>query len=141
MQYQIRYVVQKSEDGVLWHDVAQCASEEEAEEELKELESRQSEELTIIMRAGCNVNKELDAIRNKITELGGDIKTFEEEGIKTLAYEIQGEYRAEWYFYTLDLPKENVVKLSSWLNISNNILRYLLIKADTRKADLNEKGA
>lgn len=33
-QYQIRYVVQESEDGVLWHDVADCMAEEEAVEEI-----------------------------------------------------------------------------------------------------------
>lgn len=139
MKCQIRYVVQKSEDGVLWHDEALCMSEEEAEETLKELENRQPEELTIIMRAGCDVYTELNEIRDKITELKGSINTFEAEGIKTLAYTIQGEYRAEHYFYTLDLPQENVAKLGSWLNLRNNVLRYLLIKADTRWAK-KEKG-
>ena len=43
--YQIRYIVQESEDGVLWHDLMDCASEEEAVKEMillqnKELERR-----------------------------------------------------------------------------------------------------
>lgn len=133
MKYQIRYLVQKSEDGVLWHDEAVCMSEEEAEETLKELENRQPEELTIIMRAGCDVNTELNEIRDKITELKGSIKTFEAEGIKTLAYTICGEYRAEHYFYTLDLPQDSVAKLGGWFNTRKNILRYLLIKTDERR--------
>ena len=33
-RYQIRYIVQESEDGVLWHDLADCASEEEAIDEV-----------------------------------------------------------------------------------------------------------
>ena len=37
MKYQIRYIVQSSKDGVLWHDVADCMSEEEAIETIKEL--------------------------------------------------------------------------------------------------------
>lgn len=32
--YQIRYIVQESEDGVLWHDLTDCACEEEAVEEV-----------------------------------------------------------------------------------------------------------
>lgn len=32
--YQIRYIVQESEDGVLWHDLMDCASEEEAVDEV-----------------------------------------------------------------------------------------------------------
>ena len=39
-QYQIRYVVQGSNDGVLWHEVANCMSEEEAVEEIEELVGR-----------------------------------------------------------------------------------------------------
>lgn len=38
-QYQIRYVVQESKDGVLWHDVADCMSEEEAVQEVIELQN------------------------------------------------------------------------------------------------------
>lgn len=38
-QYQIRYVVQGSNDGVLWYEVANCMSEEEAVEELNELQN------------------------------------------------------------------------------------------------------
>lgn len=40
MKYQIRYIVQQSEDGVLWEDVADCICEEEALEEIKELKER-----------------------------------------------------------------------------------------------------
>lgn len=36
MKYQIRYVVQESKDGVLWRDVADCMSEEEAIEEIED---------------------------------------------------------------------------------------------------------
>ena len=35
-KYQIRYIVQESTDGVEWHEVADCMSEEEALEEIKE---------------------------------------------------------------------------------------------------------
>lgn len=36
MQYQIRYLVQSSKDGVLWHDEAVCMALEEAEDYIKE---------------------------------------------------------------------------------------------------------
>lgn len=39
-QYQIRYIVQESDDGVLWHDVADCMSEEEAVQEVIELQDK-----------------------------------------------------------------------------------------------------
>lgn len=43
-QYQIRYVVQESTDGVLWRDVADCMSEEEAVGEVIELNDKQLKE-------------------------------------------------------------------------------------------------
>lgn len=42
-QYQIRYVVQESEDGVLWHDLIDCASEEEAVDEVIVLQGTELE--------------------------------------------------------------------------------------------------
>lgn len=40
-QYQIRYVIRESTDGVLWHDVADCICEKEAVEELIELQDNE----------------------------------------------------------------------------------------------------
>ena len=40
-QFQIRYVVQESVDGILWRDVADCASEEEAVAEVVELQDNE----------------------------------------------------------------------------------------------------
>ena len=42
-RYQIRYIVQESEDGVLWHDLMDCASEEEAVEEVIVLQGTELE--------------------------------------------------------------------------------------------------
>ena len=39
-QYQIRYIVQESDNGVLWHDVADCICEEEAVQEVIELQDK-----------------------------------------------------------------------------------------------------
>ena len=39
-QYQIRYIIQESDDGVSWHDVADCMSEEEAVQEVIELQDK-----------------------------------------------------------------------------------------------------
>lgn len=40
-QYQIRYIVQESNDGVLWHDLMDCMSEEEAVQEVIMLQDNQ----------------------------------------------------------------------------------------------------
>lgn len=43
-QYQIRYIVRESTDGVLWRDVADCICEEEAVAEIIELNDKQLKE-------------------------------------------------------------------------------------------------
>ena len=45
MEYQIRYVVQASKDGVLWRNVADCMSEQEAIEEINELKGAKCDTL------------------------------------------------------------------------------------------------
>lgn len=148
MQYQIRYVVQESEDGVLWHDVCDCASEEEAEEEMivkqqEELERRAKEsgqattmteyQLTLCLRAGCLTAEERDRVVAYIEKIGGKIKEEENAGIKTLCYSVEGEARAEFRYFTIDLPKNMERTLEHWFAVEHNVLRYLIIQVDPKR--------
>lgn len=106
-----------------------CDIARENEEELK----RQTYELTLIMRAGCDYFAELAKIEEYIKGQEGKIESKELEGIKTLPYEILGERRAEYCFYEIDLPKDNYDKITQYLNVQHAVLRFLLIKQDERK--------
>lgn len=55
------------------------------------------------------------------------------DGRKRLAYSIQGREWGLYLFYELDIDRDKVSELSSRLNINDNVLRYLLVRADTRK--------
>lgn len=90
-------------------------------------------ELTLIMRAGCDVYVELDKITDQIKELGGDVVRKEYEGVKRLAYEISGEARGDYNYFVVDIPKENVAPLANKLEINDKVLRFLLISPDNRK--------
>lgn len=54
------------------------------------------------------------------------------DGVKRLAYEIQGEDYALYLFYELELEGGEATRLADLLNIDDRILRYLLVKQDTR---------
>ena len=145
MQYQIRYIVQKSEDGVLWHDVADCASEEEAEEEMivkqdRELRKREHNrtskkefEVTLVLRAGCDTNEETETIKRYMREgLDAEILSEDNTGIKKLCYTLDGEARAEFRYIYAKITNIDTDDLSSYLNRRHNVLRYLIIRTEDK---------
>lgn len=87
-------------------------------------------EATLILRAGCDVPVMLNDIEAKINEIGGRVISKEHNGVRALAYEIQGEKRGDWSSWEIEI--EEPALLSSWLNLQGNVLRYLLIRKDER---------
>lgn len=77
-------------------------------------------------------------VETKISEyiahnIGGMVGKIDDEGIKRLAYTINNKEKARYLYWDITLPKDGAVKLSSWLNINDNVLRYLLVQVDTRR--------
>ena len=54
------------------------------------------------------------------------------DGRKRLAYPIQGREWGLYLFYELEIDRDKVSKLSGELNINDKVVRYLLVRADTR---------
>ena len=90
-------------------------------------------DFSIILRAGSDVHAELDKIDDKIKELGGRVDHKQAEGIKTMPYMIDGEKRADYNVWEIQLTKGTTSELSSWLNLQTNVLRYLIIVKDERR--------
>jgi len=77
-----------------------------------------------------------DLVKNN----GGEITAEDDWGRKELAYKIAGETHAVYRVYTLQLPADAPAKLSKVLNITDNVIRYLLTKVDPKvKAVLAEE--
>lgn len=93
-------------------------------------------ELTLLLRAGRLPREAVDLVEEKIVSLGGKVIKTHDDGIKTLAYPIQHEQRAQYYYLDIELPDGKPVELSSWMNTNEDILRYLLVKAPEKT---NEK--
>ena len=81
-----------------------------------------------------NLDPALDKVKNLIEANNGKIVKEEAEGKKRLAYAINGQDFAVYHFYELELPAEAPAKMSGVLNITDEVIRYLLVKKDERKA-------
>ena len=86
-----------------------------------------------------NLTPALDKIKKLIESQNGKIIKETNEGKKRLAYAINKQDYAVYYFYELELPAEAPAKISSSLNITDEVLRYLLVTVDERKAKFEAK--
>lgn len=93
-------------------------------------------ELTVLIHPDLEMNLEpaLEKIKKLISANGGKITKEENEGKKRLAYAIKGQEFAVYYYYELELPAASPAKISNVLNITDEVIRYLLVTIDERKA-------
>ncbi len=100
-------------------------------------------ELTVLFHPDLemNIDPALDKVKKAIETAGGKINKTEDEGKKHLAYTINGQDFAVYYFFNVALPAEAPAKISSIFNITDEILRYLLVRVDERKAKMAAKKA
>ena len=98
-------------------------------------------ELTVLFHPDLEMNLDpaLDKVKNLISANGGKIAKEEAEGKKRLAYPIGGQDYAVFYYFDVELPAEAPAKISSSLNITDEVLRYLLVTVDERKAKFAAK--
>lgn len=98
-------------------------------------------ELSILFHPDLEMNLDpaLDKVKKLIETNGGKITKEENDGKKRLAYPIKGQDFAIYYFYDVQLPAEAPGKLASAMNINDEILRNLLVKADERRVKIDEK--
>jgi len=84
-----------------------------------------------------------------ITDNGGKIVSEDNWGKRKLAYNIKGNEHAIYVFYTVELPGEAVRKVEGILNITDEVIRFLITrpdlkaiaKAETAKAEKAKKAA
>ncbi len=91
-------------------------------------------ELTVLIHPDLEVDIEspLAKVREIITTAGGKITQEDNWGKKKLAYRIKKEDFAVYVYMNVSLPSEAPLKISSIFNISDEVIRYLLVTVDEK---------
>ena len=91
-------------------------------------------ELTVLIHPDleADLNKALGKVKSLITDNGGEIIKEDNWGKKKLAYQIKREDFAIYVYFEVNLPADAPLKISNTLNITDEVLRYLLVKADDK---------
>jgi small subunit ribosomal protein S6 len=91
-------------------------------------------ELTVLIHPDLEVDLEtpLKKVRDIVKNAGGEITKEDNWGKKKLAYKINREDFAVYVYMDVKLPAEAPLKISNTLNITDEVLRYLLVKVDEK---------
>lgn len=100
-------------------------------------------ELTVLIHPDLEADLEtpLKKVREIVTSAGGTITSEDNWGKKKLAYTIKREEFAVYVYMDVSLPADAPLKISNTLNITDEVLRYLLVKVDPKaRAALAEQA-
>src|ERR1039458_9316257 len=75
-----------------------------------------------------DLTKAEDRVKKIITDNGGEVKSIDNWGKRKLAYKIKGNEHAIYVFYSVELPSPAVNKVDSTLNITDEVIRFLITK-------------
>lgn len=91
-------------------------------------------ELTVLIHPDLEVDLEapLEKVRKLIKDNGGTIASEDNWGKKRLMYRIKGQDFAVYVYMDIELPADAPLKISNTLNITDEVLRYLLVKVDDK---------
>lgn len=79
-----------------------------------------------------DLSKAEDRVKKIITDNGGKVVSTDNWGKRKLAYDIKGNEHAVYVFYVVELPGESVQKVESTLNITDEVIRFLITRPDLR---------
>jgi len=92
-------------------------------------------EIAVLFDPGLEIDldKATSKIEGIITAGGGKITNTDNWGKRKLAYPIKKQDFAIYVFYTAELPGESVQKINATLNITDEVMRFLITKPDLKK--------
>jgi small subunit ribosomal protein S6 len=80
-----------------------------------------------------DLEKATSRIEKIFKDNGGEIKNTDNWGKRKLAYPIKKQEHGIYVFYTIDLPPQSIQKIESVLNITEEVIRFLIVKPDLTK--------
>jgi len=79
-----------------------------------------------------DLDKATSKVEKIFTDNGGTVTNVDNWGKRKLAYSIKKNESAVYVIYTLDLPAEAVRKIESTLNITDEVIRFLITRPDLK---------
>jgi small subunit ribosomal protein S6 len=79
-----------------------------------------------------DLEKATSRVEKIFTDNGGQVVNQDNWGKRKLAYPIKGNEHAIYVFYTLELPGEGVRKIETTLNITDEVIRFLITRPDLK---------
>ncbi len=79
-----------------------------------------------------DLTKAEDKFKKIIADNGGEVTATDNWGKRKLAYEIKGNEHAVYVFYTTQIPPQGVMKIESTLNITDEVIRFLITRPDLK---------
>lgn len=108
-------------------------------------------EIAVLYDPGLEVDlsKAEARVKKIVTDNGGKVTADDNWGKRKLAYKIKGNEHAVYVFYTVELPTDAIQKVESTLNITDEVIRFLvtkpdlkaIAKAEAQKAEKAKKAA
>ncbi len=91
-------------------------------------------ELTVLIHPDLEADLEtpLTTVRDIVSNNGGKVVTEDNWGKKRLAYRIAKEDFAVYVHMEVELPAASVAKVDQTLNITDSVLRHLLVSVDPK---------
>ncbi|MDQ2973476.1 MAG: 30S ribosomal protein S6 [bacterium] len=91
-------------------------------------------ELAVVYHPDLEID--LDKASSKVAQIikdaGGEIKSEDNWGKRKLAYKIGKQEHGLYVFHTLEMPAEGVTKVNNQLNITDEVIRFLITKPDLK---------
>jgi small subunit ribosomal protein S6 len=96
-----------------------------------------------------DLSKAEERVKKIVADNGGKVVSADNWGKRKLAYTIKGNEHAIYVFYSVELPGADVQKVESTLNITGEVIRFLITrpdlkaiaKAEVAKAEKAEQAA
>ena len=79
-----------------------------------------------------DLTKAEDRVKKIIADNGGTVTETDNWGKRKLAYAIAGNEHAVYVFYTVEMPGTGVQKTESTLNITDEVIRFLITRPDLK---------
>lgn len=95
----------------------------------------QQYELAVVYDPGLEVDlsKAEDRVKKIVSDNKGKIVSNDNWGKRKLAYPINKHEHGVYVFYIVELVPKSLAKVESSLNITNEVIRYLIVRQDEKE--------